>query len=285
MDESDRTAKEWIRQWIEQQRVLLQHGHALQPGQASAEVRQQVFELGNKWLDLGQDYLTGLQQFAHGGTAEAASPAGAAAKAGEELFAAWQNQWQSLAKALPSGAAGSWAELLRQLPPLGFAREHHALLQELAAAHAECQRLEQALRTMLFGVQTEALNLLERRVRERQVEHRLTGFRDLYDLWIECGEQVYARLAHSEAYCQLQGQLGNATVHLRARQQKVMEQALKQLDLPTRSEINSVHRQLREQARQLHELQQQVGLLQGQITQGQITKHDTQEPRGTGPRA
>jgi class III poly(R)-hydroxyalkanoic acid synthase PhaE subunit len=99
-------------------------------------------------------------------------------------------------------------------------------------------------------------------VRERQGELGTLGFRELYDLWVECGEQVYAQVAHSAAYCQLQAQLGNATMQLRARQQKLIEHALKQFDLPTRSELNSVHRLLREQARQLRELQAQLAAVQ-----------------------
>lgn len=255
MDESDRSHDDWIRQWIEQQRILLQQRAALQ-GSSTDELRQQVQQLGDKWLELGQGYLAGLQAFTSG--APAANPA---FKLGEGFLGAWRAQWQSLSQVKPpeSGDGASvWTDVLRQLPPIGIAREHTAALRELAKAQAECQRLEQALRSMLVGVQTEALNLLERRVRERQGTQAVRGFRELYDLWVECGEQVFAQVAHSEAYCQLQAQLGNASMQLRARQQKLIEHALKQFDLPTRSELNSVHRQLREQAQRLRELEQQL---------------------------
>jgi class III poly(R)-hydroxyalkanoic acid synthase PhaE subunit len=125
-------------------------------------------------------------------------------------------------------------------------------------------------------VQTEALNLLERRVRERQAAQAMTGFRELYDLWVECGEQVYAQVAHSEVYCRLQAQLGNAAMQLRARQQKLIEHALKQFDLPTRSELNSVHRQLRAQAQRLREFEEQVRTLQPLAEQRPATR--TQSP-------
>jgi class III poly(R)-hydroxyalkanoic acid synthase PhaE subunit len=175
---------------------------------------------------------------------------------------AWQTQWNSWSPPKPGDATASWTDLLRQLPPIGLAREHNATLRELAAACAECQQLEQALREMLLGVQTAALDLLERRLRERQPTQVVAGFRELYDLWVECAEQVYAQVAHSEAYCRLQAQLGNAAIQVRARQQKLIEQALKQFDLPTRSELNSVHRQLREQAQQLRELKEQASGVQ-----------------------
>jgi hypothetical protein len=74
-------------------------------------------------------------------------------------------------------------------------------------------------------------------------------------LWVECSEQVFNTVAHSSAYGHLQGELGNAAVRLRARIQKVVEQGLRQFDLPTRSEINSVHQQLRQLRLRVAELE------------------------------
>jgi class III poly(R)-hydroxyalkanoic acid synthase PhaE subunit len=280
MDDSGPPKDDWIQQWIEQQRVLLRERSAAQrQGGASEELRNQLLELGTRWLDVGQAYLSGLQRF----TADTQAPGTVPAfKLGEDFLSSWRGHWQALgpagapvdtAGANPTGAdtSGAWSDVLRQLPPLGLAREHNVALRELAQAHAECQRLEQALGAMLYGVQSEALNLMERRVRERPAAHGTLGFRELYDLWVECGEQVYAQVAHSEAYCLLQAQFGNASMQLRARQQKLIEHALKQFDLPTRSELNSVHRQLREQARTLRELQSRLEALQAR-------SHDGQQP-------
>jgi class III poly(R)-hydroxyalkanoic acid synthase PhaE subunit len=284
MDDSGPPKNDWIQQWIEQQRVLLRERSAQQRQEgASEELRNQLQELGTRWLDVGQAYLSGLQQFAGGTQAPGTVPV---FKLGEQFLSSWRGHWQSpgqdaAAQADHTGddhtgddntraeTMGAWSDVLRQLPPLGPAREHTVALRELAQTHAECQRLEQALRAMLYGVQNEAMNLVERRVRERPAAHGTLGFRELYDLWVECGEQVYAQVAHSEAYCQLQAQLGNATMQLRARQQKLIEHALKQFDLPTRSELNSVHRQLREQARTLRELQARLEAPQARSHAGQ----------------
>jgi class III poly(R)-hydroxyalkanoic acid synthase PhaE subunit len=92
-------------------------------------------------------------------------------------------------------------------------------------------------------VQSEALTLVETRVQQRaSAGQPLETPRELYDLWVECGEQVYAQVAHSEPFCRLQAELGNAAMRLRAQQQRVIEQWLKHLDLPTRSELNTLHR-------------------------------------------
>jgi class III poly(R)-hydroxyalkanoic acid synthase PhaE subunit len=145
------------------------------------------------------------------------------------------------------------------LPALGIAREQVEAWRELAASQRECQDLEQALRVELTRMQNDVLTLLEERIRARaQAGKPISEWRDLYSLWVECGEQTYAQLAHSEAYSKLQAQLGNAAVRLRARQQKILEHALRQFDLPTRSELNTVHRQLRE-------LRERVAVLEGEL--------------------
>lgn len=148
--------------------------------------------------------------------------------------------WRTFERAFSSGP-------FRMPPPLGWAREHDQAYRDLAAAHAQYRKLEAALQARLAAMQTDALSLLERKVRERaDAQQPLATMRELYDLWVECSEQVYAQLAHSEAHCELQANLANAAVELRACQQDILERTLKQFDLPTRSELNTVHRQIRE---------------------------------------
>lgn len=177
-------------------------------------------------------------------------------KVGEQMLNAWRSAWAATG-GMQSAAGQGIAELLAKLPPIGPAREQVAAWRELAAIQAECQHLEQELQTVLMGVQRDALNLLEQCVRERGANQQpLASYRELYDLWVDCGEQIYAKLAHSDAYAKLQAQFGNASIKLKARQQQAMEQTLKQFDLPTRSELNSVHLQLRQLKQRLATLEQ-----------------------------
>lgn len=230
--------------------------------------------LGRKWLELGQVWLQGLAQSAAGsatrapagpadeGAADAADAQGASTtppatdpfEVGRALIEAWRTAWAGTgaAQATVSQVFSDW---LASMPPLGPAREQTRLLRELAEAQAECRRLEQELAAVLLQVQTETLERLAERVQAAGVTNSAEGYRRIHDLWVECGEQVYAQVAHSEAYARLQGALGNATMRLRARQQALLEQALKQLDLPTRSELNTLHRQVRELRQKLAALE------------------------------
>jgi class III poly(R)-hydroxyalkanoic acid synthase PhaE subunit len=246
MDQTEPQGSDWVSAWIEQQRELLrQHSAAAASGRPD-DVTDQVRDLGAKWLDLGQSYLAGLAQFAQSGSASGAQRPGSPLKMDDQWLSALRSTWSG-AGAEQEGAARRFADVLGRLPPLGLVREHTEAWRELLAAQSECQRLERELNGVFSRVQSDALSLLQQRVREREQSGRaISSYRDLYDLWVECAEHVYAEVAHSDAYCRLQAELGNALMRLRSRQQTLIEHGLKQFDLPTRSELNTVHRQLRE---------------------------------------
>jgi class III poly(R)-hydroxyalkanoic acid synthase PhaE subunit len=242
MQDRDTHDGEWVAAWIARQREIF--------GARSSEQQdgERPDDLGRRWVDAGKSFLDGLRQFA----SAAPLPSGESLdpfNVGESLLGAWTS-----ATALQSGMAEQLAELFGRLPPIGLAREHTEAWRELAAAHAECKRVEHDLRAVIAKVQLDALDLLEKRVNERESSSPIDSFRTLYDLWVECGEQIFGELAHSAAYSKLQAELGNATMRLRSRLQTVIEQGLKQFDLPTRSELNSLHRQVRELRLELEKL-------------------------------
>jgi class III poly(R)-hydroxyalkanoic acid synthase PhaE subunit len=219
-------AGDWIHAWVEQQREQLRR--AGQPGAQSTDKASEPdpMKWGMQWLEAGQSYLQAWV---------------GAASAGE-------------------GASRQFADLLAHLPTMGLAREQTEAWREMLAAQAECQALEQELRTVWTQVQSDALGLLEQMLRERKSGHGINNYRELYDLWVECGEKVFAQVAHSDAYAKLQAQVGNAAIRLRAKQQAVIERGLKYFDLPTRSELNTVHKQIRE-------LRERIATLEGQLAE------------------
>ena len=234
---------DWIGEWIARQRELLSQKSA----QADQATAANPAELLRGWFDAGRAFFDGSQDSDRetGAKPIFSDPFDVSSA----LLRAWAN-----AGVLQAGIAQQASDALSRLPPLGLAREQTEAWRELAAAHAECQQIESELRAVLLKVQFDALDLLSEQIRKRAPDDPIDGFRALYDLWVECGEQVYGKLAHSEAYSRLQAQLGNATMKVRSRMQVVIEQGLKQFDLPTRSELNSLHRQMREQRMQVERL-------------------------------
>ncbi|MBM0103514.1 hypothetical protein JM946_02110 [Steroidobacter sp. S1-65] len=275
MTESKNDGSDWIQAWIEQQREQLRRaglpGSGAEAGAAKAAadtISDQVRDIGMRWLEAGQAYLQGWQQFAQrsaAGTAAGESPL----KFGEDMLNAWQGTWAGAASA-GEGATRQFVDLISRLPSIGLLREQSEAWRELMTAQAEYQQLEQELRAVWTKVQSDALSMLESLIRERKQNGEANPtpgageYRELYNLWVDCGEKVFAQVAHSEPYCKLQAQLGNAAIRLRAGQQVILERLLKQYDLPTRSELNSVHKQMRE-------LRERVATLEAQLRGEELT--------------
>jgi class III poly(R)-hydroxyalkanoic acid synthase PhaE subunit len=246
MKDRQTQSDDWIGEWIARQREQLeQNAKSSEPANQGGQANPA--DILRRWMDAGQTYFDGLKsQGTQGETSAAFSDP---FNVGNALLGAWGN-----AGLFQSGVAQQTSDMLGRLPPIGLAREQMEAWRELAAAQAQCRQIENELRAVLLKVQFDALDLLSERVRQRGAADPIDSFRALYDLWVECGEQVYSKLAHSEAYSKLQADLGNATMRTRARMQTVIEHALKQFDLPTRSELNSLHRQVRELRAQLEQL-------------------------------
>ena len=83
----------------------------------------------------------------------------------------------------------------------------------------------------------------------------VTSLRQLHDLWVECGERAYAAAAHSEDFAAAQAELLAAMIEMRFEQRRQIEEWARAFDLPTRSEIDAIHRRLHELGRVLGEAQ------------------------------
>lgn len=216
MGQGQETNENWAQAWIDEQREKLKQAQA--GGQTAGS------QEGAAGTESGNPDLSLLMQ---------------------QLGDDWRKLYERFVRAgLPSKGV-----------PLGWGREYEQAWRDLLAAQAEYRKLEAEVLAKMMAVHTDALDRLERLIKTRSQENRpLANMRELYDLWVECGEHAYAGMAHSEEYCRLQAELANAAVRVRAKQQAILEQLLRQFDLPTRSELNSVHRELRALREQLAQL-------------------------------
>ena len=152
-------------------------------------------------------------------------------------------------------ASGEWTRLQTeqegmswlQMPALGPAREHQLAWQRLLRAQLEYQIRWQALLGLYSHVFSQSLAAVPTAVTLRAEQGRpVQGLRELYELWIECGETEFARLAHDDAFISAQSACGNAMSQLKLAQNALIEQWLRSHDLPTRSELNSLHQRVRD---------------------------------------
>lgn len=158
---------------------------------------------------------------------------------------------------MPGGfdwAGSAWGDL----PALGLTRERQEAARRLAALGTRMLERQQELATHWKAFWDDALRTLGDEVARRIAAGKAPGsIRELYDLWVECAEGAWARMAHGPGYLESQARLVDALSAWRAEQRNQMDAALRALDLPTRGELNSLHlrvRRLRAELRRLEKL-------------------------------
>jgi class III poly(R)-hydroxyalkanoic acid synthase PhaE subunit len=160
-----------------------------------------------------------------------------------EQFSTSAQPWQ--VPGAPSADRAS-ANNMFDAPAFGATREHQQRAQRMADAVQRMDAAQRRLQRLWSDVLRDAATSFVAHLRPLDsAAPSAEQLRKLYDAWIDCAEDAYARVAHGEAFCQAQAELANASSRWRQEQQASLEHWSKWLDVPTRSEINSLTRRLR----------------------------------------
>jgi class III poly(R)-hydroxyalkanoic acid synthase PhaE subunit len=171
---------------------------------------------------------------------------------------------QMMSKGMPGGmggapaagspSAGAESSSASPLPALGLLREHQEAWQRLTQSATKLQQLQGEFSTLWTQVGNDAADKFGNAISARTAGgQRVGSIMEVYNLWVECAEQCYAKVAHSAEYARIVAALTNTVHELRLEQQRQAEAWARQLDLPTRSELNELHRQIRELRAELAE--------------------------------
>jgi hypothetical protein len=168
-------------------------------------------------------------------------------------FAAGLEEWFQ-----KSGAPGktAWTQGL-ELPSLGVTRQQQELWQRVLELTKRYQELQSELSAQWSSVGREAAQKFGAELAAASKSGK--GFADLkslYDRWIDSAEKAYSERAHQEKYAGLLSGLTNTLNEIKAKQRELIECWAQQFDLPTRTEINSVHSRLKAMQQHLHELRE-----------------------------
>ena len=210
-------------------------GHA--SSSSDAEQRTRMFT----------DGLGGLQQqFANLWVATPFGAPGAGAGAmGTNPFAFGVGSVPGMA--MPGMAMPGFGAPIPGMPALGPTRESQESMQRLAQLGA---RFAQA-QMQVSGQWNDIIGKALRELGERLTPKLKSGaapasMKEVYDLWVDSAETVYAQAARGSAFVQAQAELTNSMSQLRSAQRELLEEWARQFDLPTRAELNSIHQQLRD---------------------------------------
>jgi class III poly(R)-hydroxyalkanoic acid synthase PhaE subunit len=150
---------------------------------------------------------------------------------------------------------------LLTFPTFGYTREHQERLQKLAGANAEYQEWLAKYQALMLKASQSAIGRLESKLAERSEPGReISSLRALYDLWIDAAEDGYAEVVMSDEFRHVYGSLVNAQMRVRKLVNEEIERSTQALGIPTRTELNAVHKKNAELRRRMAQLEEQLGL-------------------------
>jgi len=142
------------------------------------------------------------------------------------------------------------------LPPVGYTREWQEDAQAWGQLALEYANSVQAFSLLLGKVVERALAMFGQKLQEKMgAGETFDGLRAIYNLWIDCGEDAYAELVASADFPRLQAEMVNALMRLKRQEQRIVEEVMTAMNVPTRQELDTTHKRV-------HDLQRQVRRLQ-----------------------
>ncbi len=171
-----------------------------------------------------------------------------------ELF---QFPWSAASN--PGGAGGATPPPppLQDSPAIGPSREHQLRWQRSADTGQRLGDAQHRLQLLWSDALRDAALAFVARVEPPYPSAALGSvpgievLRALYDSWIDCAEEAYARMAHSDSFSGALADFVNASSAWRKESQASVELWAKALDLPTRSELNTLMRRVNSLEEQL----------------------------------
>jgi hypothetical protein len=203
------------------------------------------------FIEAGERFKNAAQSFFAG----SADAAGAAAGDAARRFAdSLREQFESFSQPPWIMAGGDVKGSAAVEPPaLGATREHQLRWQRAAEAWRRMDEAQRRLQRLWSdALRDAAAAFAARRGPPHAAPANAAAVQELYDAWIDCLEDAYARMAHGEAFCSAFADLANAGSQWRQAIQESIEQASKFLDLPTRSEVNTLIHRLESLENELH---------------------------------
>jgi class III poly(R)-hydroxyalkanoic acid synthase PhaE subunit len=150
--------------------------------------------------------------------------------------------WKNFTDALGMGGFNP-EQMFPGTPALGLSREYQETAAKLLDLSRQFQERYAEFAQQNAAIMQDAYHVLKKRFDEAPSAGRTRA--DLYDAWIDCAEGTYAQAAHSERFARLLAELCNISSAFKVERGKLTEQIARHLDLPSRAEVDTLHRQVR----------------------------------------
>jgi class III poly(R)-hydroxyalkanoic acid synthase PhaE subunit len=153
-----------------------------------------------------------------------------------------------------------------QSPSLGYTREFNNKLFKSFDAWINFSKASVDYQLVLVDVWLKAYEELTRELASsKEKDETIQNWQQFLQVWSSVFDRVFAQTFRSEDALEIQGKFLNSAMTYRLRQQQLMEVFLKMNDLPSRSEVDEIHRSI-------YELRKEIKSLKKSLAQSQTKK-------------
>ncbi|TVQ73361.1 class III poly(R)-hydroxyalkanoic acid synthase subunit PhaE [Ectothiorhodospira sp. BSL-9] len=141
------------------------------------------------------------------------------------------------------------------VPGVGYTRESQEQYQNLAKLMMEYQQAMQQYQQAFAKVGMDSVDRFRARLDDAgRQDTPITSMRALYDEWVDVSEEVYGEFVMSEEYAKVYGDMVNSLMAVKRQGTRLMDEVTESLNMPTRREVNTLHRRLQESRREMHQI-------------------------------
>jgi class III poly(R)-hydroxyalkanoic acid synthase PhaE subunit len=271
------SVQDFVTQLVDQSKSYFQMAEQLNGAfQTASIVNQSV----SQWQEALKGMLTGMKE-----TFSSVSPDG------QQALHNWMgigelplDHWQRLASSL-SFMPGDFLQGINTLDPMhmkdaiqahldqfisapgvGHMRERQSLYQELYRLGTNYQSALQASLQFQNEIGLKSIDRFQSSFSSLEEKGlQLDSMRSVYDLWVDCCEEVYAESVITDEYVEIHGNLINALMALKQHSRMLVDEVLEGFNMPTRQELNALHDRSHEQWRENRKLRNELEALREQV--------------------
>jgi class III poly(R)-hydroxyalkanoic acid synthase PhaE subunit len=134
-------------------------------------------------------------------------------------------------------------QLFPGAPALGLSREYQETAARLLDLSKQFQQRYAEFAQQNATIMQDAFQVMKKRLDAAPPASKSPA--EIYDAWIDCAEGAYHQAAHSDSFARLLAELCNISSAFKVERGKLTEQIARHLDLPSRAEVDTLHRQVR----------------------------------------
>ncbi len=138
------------------------------------------------------------------------------------------------------------------IPGIGYTREKQEQLNHLYQQWQDYEAKSRDYTASMSKVGLEAVQKFQEYVANPpQDAAPLTSLKEVYTKWVDICEGIYAKYAMTPEYTKLYGEVVNALMAFKKQQNKIIDEAMDQFNLPTRAEVDSLHQRMHDLRREV----------------------------------